>query len=193
MVLSKSSPIPTFRGLTPKHVSPSRPFLDRPEEATILFQFSSRGSRSLSLVVHRKFLLGNLSPKENWLDGEVEHTLWEEWGTGAALFDTTSKGRFTAGGTQGQRCLFSHRKTSSGPPYSVLDFNSYRVRQAPNSRTPTLHIAGSLPYTVTELPESWAPRLFYMSGTALLGVNVRKATLYRYAAFLKLSLGYRGG
>ena len=32
---ARSAPNPTFRGLPPKYASPSRPFLERPEEAVL--------------------------------------------------------------------------------------------------------------------------------------------------------------
>lgn len=181
-VLVKGSPDPTPPGgLFPKYVPPTHPFIERPEEATLLFQFFSDESRSLSMIVHRRSLLKLLPPREHFSDTDADTELqpihWDKWSSDVALFDTTSNRTFITGGKHGQKSLLYQPPRTANTPYSILDFNPYRARQAraTDPRTPVLHEAGSLPYAVTKLPEEHRYDVVYMSGSGLLGVNVGKS------------------
>lgn len=175
----RGSPNPTFGELFPKYVSTDQPFLERPEEATIIFQISLVGISCRSMVIHRKTLLKLLPPREHWLD-KTHTTDWDEWRSNVAVFDTIRDFRLVTCGQNGQRCIILRRFENPRTTFGVVDFNPYRIRKAQKTRAPVLQEAGVLPYLAAGLPDKFKVmyHTFYASDTGLLGLKVRDVTLY---------------
>lgn len=170
------SPNPTFKGLFPKYVPATQPFLERPEEAIMIFQFFSDGDTEASVVVHRKYLLNLLPSREHWSGTYFVH--WDEWSSGVVLFKSPQNLRFVPTGQYGQRCIADLPLEGEDLSFHLFDFNPYRVRRAQGidphgSHTPLLHKTGTLPYTVTTLPQECVYNVLFMSHAGLLGIEVR--------------------
>ncbi|KAJ3553185.1 hypothetical protein NP233_g12705 [Leucocoprinus birnbaumii] len=80
---SRGNPNPTRGGVFPRHVPASVPFLDKPEEALVVFDFYSGVSHaqpSTSMVTHRRSLLRLLPPSDQWLTINPIRMDWDQWG-----------------------------------------------------------------------------------------------------------------
>lgn len=180
----RATPNPRENDSFPRYASPKRAFLDRPEEAIMLFMFykenlPDRAFRPIAMVIHRKSFINLLPPRSDWPYKDPPVLEWDQWGPDVsrsieAYFQTLCSG---------QRFIYTE-PTVEEAPLKILDFNIYRNRQRmvhqgdhkpppeSDSGVDEAQIEGRLPFTFYRSPSLYGFREMHMSDTGILCFHV---------------------
>lgn len=195
----RAAPNPTGDGLFPKNVSGSVPFVDRPENAIILFRLLAELDlhwHDVAMLVHRHSVLDTLPPSDDWPTMPCRTLEWEDWGPPVTSWvecgDVLSTDITTSNGQR--HVLHGPSATSEGEsaPLTVQDFNTYNIRRlAANAhgrvqlgsvlKCPPFcePIAFELPYTEITSTEEYGPYSgVSIADNAIIGINV--SVIYSY-------------
>jgi hypothetical protein len=125
----RCAPNPTGGGRFPKHVSPSLPFIARPESAIAIFKWII-GGYPTEMIVHRDSLVNLLPSRDKWstmIDLPTIH--WDTWGCSVALWRNGRYGIGLPSATNGQRIVdtpIMNLNTNT----TLKDFNKYNVHRS---------------------------------------------------------------
>ncbi|KAJ3566659.1 hypothetical protein NP233_g6865 [Leucocoprinus birnbaumii] len=182
------------------------PFLDKPEEALVVFDFYSGVSHaqpSTSMVIHRRSLLRLLPPSDQWLTINPICMDWDQWGPqNTRWFDGFGEAQAFTTISNGQRYIH-HLSNGSQLPFTVYDFNRNRIgptaasseNVAANqtSENRELQTRGSLPCTATQSQEKVSYNAIFATDTGLLGISGRdmeEAELFEIRSLDFVHFGY---
>ncbi len=118
---ARGSPNVTENGSFPKYFSSERPYLDRPQDAIILFTFNqAEHLPQISMITHRRSLVQLLPPRSEWSQtGGPVVLAWNEWGPNITRWiDNDPPSRFTT-------FPYGQRYVRVGETFAVFDFNPY--------------------------------------------------------------------
>ncbi|KAF9441511.1 hypothetical protein P691DRAFT_715119 [Macrolepiota fuliginosa MF-IS2] len=135
----RAAPNLTGDGKFPKYIPGSIPFMDKPENAIMLFRLDAGLGfdwSDLSMVVHRYSIMKLLPPPSDWSIISCQTHEWQEWGPSISSWiasDEILSGDITV--SNGQRHvlhgLHAPRVVGETPaPLTIQNFNPYSVRRA---------------------------------------------------------------